>query len=238
MVALMEHFRAEGAGRESEWARQRRWFIKARNDQQRREDHQDKLDASVTALSAAVTVATELQVQQFKLKLDSYDTATVAALIEGQELLDAVNERLADILARAHILEDGRRVFKTEDGTQVFDEHGVEVGHDEVDPDAIDPIKPTWEAFSAEVELKEHLTQQRTDILEFQEKVDAACKRVNAGEISEEELEALDVELLDIMPDTVRAHAGIEPRQLDQQISQSAPTPSTPSAETAAPAPM
>lgn len=213
MVELTEHFRTEGPGRGSDWDRQRKWFIKAKHEQQRREDHEDKLDASVTALSAAVAVATDVQVKAFKLKLDTYDSATVNALMDNQELLDAVNARLESMLARAHVLEDGRRVFKTEDGTQVFDEHGVEVGVEDVDPDAIDPTKPTWEAFSAEVEMKEHLVQQRSDILEFQEQLDATRDRADEGDLTEANLEELDTELLAVMPHVVKNHVpGLDAR--------------------------
>ena len=143
MVALIEHFRAEGAGRESEWARQRRWFIKAKHDQQRREQMEEREEDSATALSAAATLASEIQIREFKVKVDAYDSATVTALMENQELLDAVNKRLEAMLARAHVLEDGRRVFRTEDGTQVFDEHGLEVTAEEINPDSILPDAPT-----------------------------------------------------------------------------------------------
>lgn len=212
MVALIEHFRAEGAGRESEWARQRRWFIKAKHEQQRREQMEERAEDSATALSAAATVASEIQVSEFKVKLDTYNSATVTALMENQELLDAVEDRLKAMLARAHVLEDGRRVFRTEDGTQVFDEHGQEVTAKEIDPGSISPDAPTWEVFSAGLEEQAQLQAERTEILEFQEKVDAARERVDAGEISEAELDELDADLLEAMPNAVREHVpGIQP---------------------------
>ncbi|MGJ8629121.1 MAG: hypothetical protein ACSHXB_19340 [Sulfitobacter sp.] len=210
MVQLGEHFASEGRGRESEWARQRKWFIKARQDHQRREELADKVDDTATALSAAVAIASDVQITEFKVKLDTYDSATVTALMENQELLDAVRERLDTMLSRAHVLGDGRRVFKTEDGTQVFDEHGAEVAQDEVDPMMISDERPTWEAYSEGVELEATLTAERTNILEFQAQVDAARERVDDGEISEADLAELDADLLEAMPDAVRSHAGIE----------------------------
>jgi len=146
-----------------------------------------------------------------RIKLNSYDEATVIALMENQELMDAVNARIDALLAQAYVMDDGRRVFRTEDGEQVFDEFGGEVSAEELNPDLIDPSYPTWEAFSAEVDQRQELTQQRTEILEFQEKVDAAHGQIAAGDLSESDLDALDADLLDAMPLTVRDHvAGLE----------------------------
>ncbi|GAA6176742.1 hypothetical protein [Sulfitobacter pacificus] len=211
MVQLGEHFASEGPGRESEWARQRRWFIKAKHDHQRREEMADKMDDAVSALSAAVTVASEIQVREFKVKLDTYDSATVEALMENQLLRDAVEQRIAALLDRAYVMEDGRRVFKTEDGSQVFDEHGTEVTSDELDFDLIGPDRPTNEEYRQEINELQRLEAQQTEILEFQEKVDAARERIDA-EISEDDLAELDADLVEAMPDAVRAHAGIELR--------------------------
>ena len=115
------------------------------------------------------------------------------------------------MLAQAYVMEDGRRVFETEDGTQVFDEFGTEVGKDEIDPLQIDDSNPTWEAFSADLALEAYLNAQRADILEFQEKLDGAREQVAVGGISEVDLAELDADLLEAMPDTVKTHvAGLE----------------------------
>lgn len=62
---------------------------------------------TASALSAAVTIASDVQITEFKVKLDTYDAATVTALMENQVLLDAVRESLDLILSRAHVLENG-----------------------------------------------------------------------------------------------------------------------------------
>lgn len=211
MVQLTEQFASEGPGRESEWARQRRWFIKAKHDHQRREEQAEKLDDTAAALSAAVAVATDVQIAEFKVKLDTYDKATVEALMKNQQLLDEVQAHLEDMRDRAYVLEDGRRVFRTEDGTQVFDEHGTEVGQDEIDPMMIGDDRPSWEAYSEGLEQEVALTAERSQILEFQEEVDAARERVDGGEITEAELAELDAELLEMMPDAVRRHTDLAP---------------------------
>ncbi len=217
MVALGEHFRTEGPGRASEWARQRQWFIKAKHDHQRREEIADRAeDSALTAVAAATTLATTAQIKAFEVKLDTYDAATVEALMDNQELLDAIDQRLEIIrqqkqglLDHAYILEDGRRVFKAEDGSFVIDEDGQDVSTDEVDFDLING--PSAEGYmsvlSAEAELEEQretTVQQRSDILEIQEKLDEAREEIADGEITEAELEDLDAELMELMPTSVR----------------------------------
>ena len=134
--------------------------------------------------------------------------------MENQELLDAVNARIEDMLSRAYVMEDGRRMFKTDDGTQVFDEFGTEVSRDELDFDLIGDERPTSEAYETLVENRGQLEAERTEILEFQEKADAAREQIADGEISEDDLAELDADLLDAMPDVVRGNvSGLEPRE-------------------------
>jgi len=131
--------------------------------------------------------------------------------MENQELIEAVQNRIVDMLARAYVMDDGRRVFKTEDGTQVFDEFGAEVPPEELDPDLIDASRPTYEEYAADVAALAALEAERTQILEFQEQVDAAREQIADGQISEAELEDLDADLMDAMPPAVRSNVvGLE----------------------------
>lgn len=206
MIELGNHFSIEGRGRQTEWARQRRWFIKAKQDQQRREEIADKLEDNVMAVATEAIMATQMQIEEFTVKLDTYDEATVVALMENQKRLDAVQARIDTFLAQAYVMEDGRRVFVTEDGTQVFDEFGVEVAPNELDFSLIPETAPKWETVKADIDILQNLKAERAEILEFQDRVDAARERVAEGDISESDLEALDAELVDLMPASVREH--------------------------------
>ena len=208
MVQLVEHFARKEMASQSEWLRQQRWFIKARHDNERREKAQDRLEDDVAAWdSTAVPVSTREKVI-FEVKLDSYDEATVIALMENLEQLEAVQARMDALLEQAFVIEDGRRVFKTQDGLQVFDEHGAEISATELDFALIPETAPTWETYQPELEHRETLIAERTEILEYQAKLDAAREEIEGGEISEADLEALDAELLEMMPDAVQAQLG------------------------------
>ena len=121
------------------------------------------------------------------------------------------------MLARAHVLGDGRRVFLTEDRTQAFDEFGVTVGRDELDYDLVDRRAPTWEAFSKERELEQALQTEREELIAFQDRVEEVREEIEGNEIPADELEALDAELLEMMPSSVKERvsdiAPVEPAE-------------------------
>lgn len=98
MGALVEHFKSDDRSRHSDWLQQQRWFIKARQDHQRREEIADRSEDGVAALASEVVMATQAQIKSFEVKLDSYDEATVVALMENQDLIDAVEAQREQIL--------------------------------------------------------------------------------------------------------------------------------------------
>ncbi len=204
MIMLGEHFRHSDRNRDSE-LRRKRWFIKAREDRERRETVEERFDEGLTGFAVATVMASRIELQRFEAKLDAYDEAIVKALMENQEKLDAVNARLEDMLERAYVMPDGRRVFKTADGTQVFDEFGKLVTRDELDYDLIGPDRPIWDRFNPLREKRGLLEVERQRIFEFQERVQAARDRVAEGEIPKSELDGLDADLASAIPPSVRA---------------------------------
>ena len=190
-------------GRDSYWARQSRLFKLQKVRAEERERIEEKAEAGISAMMATAVVATELQIKAFESTLDQYETATVEALIANQEALDAVRERLDSILMRAHVLEDGRRVFKNEDGTQVFDQFGEEVGPEVIAPEDIDDAAPRWEEFKAQEEIRESLEAERSQLIEFQERLDEARDDIADGQISADKLNELEAQLEELAPPTV-----------------------------------
>ncbi|MCA1241476.1 hypothetical protein LC092_03390 [Stappia stellulata] len=156
-------------------------------------------------LDAAVLVVTAAEIADFRVELETYDAATVAALQENGLALEQVRDRLDAMLARAHVLPDGRRVFKTEDGLQVFDEHGNAIEAQTIAPQEIDDARPRWEAYKATFDEEQHLTQERMDLLDYQARLDGARDRLDAGDLSREEFDALREDLKEHAPDAVRA---------------------------------
>ncbi|WP_171173706.1 hypothetical protein [Ruegeria sp. HKCCD8929] len=199
------------------------------------------MEDNAAAFAAGMTMATQMEIEQFEIRLSSYEEATVVALLENQERLDAVNVRLLAMLDQAYVMDDGRRVFRTMDGLQVFDEFGQEVSHDEIDPAMISDEHPFWEDYQPAFAEQQALMNERDELLAFQERLDEAREEIADGEISKAELEDLDAELADMMPPSVRPHVpGMEmpeaAPELAASFSRSAAIPQVPSIGAATPA--
>jgi len=162
-------------------------------------------DLSEFADAALVVVGTD-EVISFRAELDQFDTATIIALEDNRLALERVQEQADAVLERAHVLPDGRRVFKTEDGTQVIDEFGEEIEPDIIDSDDIDDSHPHWEEFEPYHNEEKRLIAEQTELLSYQEKLDAARERLDAGDITREEFDALRDELQATLPDAIRRH--------------------------------
>ena len=206
MINVVNHFQHNNRAVTLADANRRKWFIAAREDKERKDQVAEQSEQAFVDFAASVIVATEIEIQTFQAKLDTYDEATVIALIENREALDAVRTQLNDMLSRAHVLEDGRRVFKTEDGKRVFDEHGEQLDEAIIHPDTISDDRPTWESYSKSRDLERQLQTERQALIEYQEKLDNARERSNADDFTKEELDDLDAELVDAVPPLVKKH--------------------------------
>ena len=105
----------------SEEARRQHWFVVAREQNEKREELTDNKERSAVAEAVDVVMASDARIRAFSEKLDQYDTATVNALMLNQKQLDEVQAHIQVMLEQAYIMEDGRRVFKSEDGTWAID---------------------------------------------------------------------------------------------------------------------
>ena len=208
------------------WEQMRRLAAQDRERREhiRREEQQDRADRAI--LEAAL--ATFEQVSTFRVEIDDYDTKTVESLMENREAMEIVQRRIDDMLGLAEVMPDGRRVFKTIDGKQVYDEHGQELSREEIDPDSIDDQKPKWEAFKAETEERARLMKERQQLLDYQDKLDQARERLDAGEITQKELDQLKTELKDTMPDAVRQKLDLDKPKAEATMAQPAMTVATP----------
>lgn len=99
--------------------------VRAEQDKTARETERRRDTEFVMALQGALAPAHKIA--DFTVKLDRYDTATVQALMDNERDVLAVREKIDAMMLKAHVLPDGRRVFKTEDGTRVFDEFGAQL---------------------------------------------------------------------------------------------------------------
>lgn len=169
---------------------------KVRHDDEER----DRWEQSLSAL------ATPKEVAAFEIRLDSYDAATIAALLDNRHAFDRSQEQLERLRADAFKLPDGRRVFATAKGDEVFDESGARVGRDVIDPQAIPAGKPTYEDLVAVQGARQRLDQKHNELLAFQAQLDAMRERVGKGDLSKKDLDGLAADLEAGLPPAVAAH--------------------------------
>ncbi len=206
--------------RRTEAAIYRRFQRRQQEERQRREEREEARTDSAELLDMAALIVTEMEINAFRVEIDRYDVATIEALQQNEIALAKAREDLDRLFAKAHVLADGRRVFKTQDGTRVFDEFGHELAPDVVAPDEIADERPRWETAREIITKHKELAEERQELLDYQAKLDEARERLDAGDLTRDEFDRLREELTADMPDTVRAHvAGAENEPLELEAS-------------------
>lgn len=157
-------------------------FLREADERRKDKNESGRLDEDFFEFAVSAMLASADDIEQLHAALDRYDALTVEALMENQKALDASRGRIESMLGRAYVLPDGRRVFKTADGLRVFDEHGTELGADDIDPDAIEDWRPRYEQFAEEVAQEQALKTEREKLIEFQERIEAARQHLQSDE--------------------------------------------------------
>lgn len=95
-------------------------------------------------------------------------------------------------------------MFKTEDGTRIFDEHGAEV--EDFDPGQIEDWRPKWEQLTAAREQQQTLVDERQQLHDYQTRLDTTRDQLGDEGLTKAELDDLRESLEADMPDAVRLH--------------------------------
>lgn len=199
-----EAFARAAADRRAHAHRRHDELERERKDREARKDRENDTADETGVVAVVAVLATHDQITEFTGQLDEMNAALVEALTENSEALRQARARLEGILGRAHRLPDGRAVFRTEDGLRVVAESGEDVT-DIVAPDEIDPGTPTWEDYATARDEDAALEAEREALLDYQERVDEARERVADGDMTADDLEDLQTQLEEDMPEAVRA---------------------------------
>lgn len=103
-----------------------------------------------------------------------YQEAAYEAVVQNEQLLSKAREARQELFDRAFVLPDGRRVFESEDGIPVFDEHGSELDPSTISADEIADARPKYEELVRRDVAISDLTNERAELLAYQQKVDEA----------------------------------------------------------------
>lgn len=192
--------------------RRLQWQLREQQEREQRQKQNEVNQGESDFIDLAAVIITNEQAQMFQSEIDTYQLATVEALEENRKAIELVRERLERFMEQAHRLDDGRRVFKTEDGLRVFDEFGVELPADIIAPDEIPDHLPRWEVVKDALDELERLEAEQTELLDFQADLDEAQDLLDGGAMTQEQFDKLRERLASDAPDTVTSRVdGMKP---------------------------
>jgi len=177
----------------------------------RRDQKRELQESDVGDIVDMVVMATIEQLADFSKELDRYDTATVEAMMENRARLEKVQAELEEMLGKAYVLPDGRRIFKSADGKRVYDENGVELKPEDIDPDLIESWRPRFEDYWKGREAEKSLMEERADLADFDERVREARRRMEEGDLTSKDLEDIREDLAENAPPAVARRMSNEP---------------------------
>ena len=160
---------------------------------------------SINEATEAVRQATAARINH---DLDIADEAAARALDEIREQLAENAARRQEILDRAYRDETGRALFLSEDGESVYDENGNLLSSEEVAVLPIEELKSraSWEDFDAHNKREEELQAEIERVEAGIEHRQQIRDRVADGELSLEELEALEFEIDATIAPSMQTH--------------------------------
>ncbi|NRA87233.1 MAG: hypothetical protein HRU28_07520 [Rhizobiales bacterium] len=206
MIQLKEHFASDHRSHQSDWLLQQQWFIKSRHDQEKRDDKAEKLQDDLLSFAIDALVASEIQIEEFNMKLDQYDESTVKALMDNQIRIDEINAKIENMLADAYVMDDGRRVFKSYDNNLIIDEFGTIVTAEEIDPNLIPNGGIAPEQYLDALNIRNEELEIQTQLIEFQEQLDSARELSAKDGVTTQELDDLEADLFDALPPSVKSN--------------------------------
>lgn len=204
MFRAIDHFDIQQAQNERQEFERKKWFIAARDNREQKELRQDRLEEAVTDFATSVILAEPIELEKFEIELETYDALTIEALQENLVILDLLYRERDTMLDNAYMLDDGTRVFKSEDGQRVFDENGNRVSQDIVEPDTIPDHHTKAEPFFKNKGAIAKHEAIGNRLSEYQGKLDEARERMDSGEMTKDELADYRQELQQTMPIEVR----------------------------------
>lgn len=180
---------------------------------------------AVMSLNEATEAVTRAAISRINHDLDIADEAAARTLEEIRRQLAENAARRQEALDNAYRDESGRALFLSEDGESVYDEYGNLLSPEEAAALPIDELKnhTSWDAFGAYDKRSEELLAEAERVEDGIDRRQEIRDRVAGGQLSLEELEALELEIdATIAPsmqtnlEAVRAERGDPPPVADE----------------------
>lgn len=139
-------------------------------------------------------------------KLDRAEQASLLALRDALRREEQARRELEELRERAARLADGRRVYRTGDGTAAYDEDGNRLSDDEFAGVAWNDSQPSWEEECKVTRNWNDAAAEVEEVKAYRSHVGEMRHRHAKGDLSQDELEQMGEELEADMPESVRRH--------------------------------
>ncbi len=159
---------------------------------------------------AQVLMATDDAIAQFRNKLDEYQETVMQRILDLQNKRDQLLTERSALLAGAHVLPDGRRVFRSEDGLTVFDENRNTVSPDLITPSEISDEDTSRKEFLANADKFDAIDKELDEAVTVLEHIDDMQDRLDEGKITASQLDDLKTRLDGLMTESFK-QKDIEP---------------------------
>ena len=111
--------------------------------------------------------------------------------MDWRKIIERLTDERKRIHVEAHRLADGRRVFETEDGERVYDEHGNKAT-DEIHPEEIPDHLEKWESLQKPDKALANAERRFDEALKHQRVLDGARSRHNEGGLKNQDINELE----------------------------------------------
>lgn len=148
--------------------------------------------------------------QRFMQQLDRLNVAAAEALRENEEKLRNAREKLDDMRERAYkiTMPDGTVVSVFRDGDKVRNETGALVSPDVVRAGDLPANAPTWKDWTEGNKVVGDLEREHDSIVKYQQTLEGAQEKAASGDLSADELDALERNVQKGMPESARRQYG------------------------------
>ncbi|MBO6814511.1 MAG: hypothetical protein JJ891_06605 [Rhizobiaceae bacterium] len=200
----MNHFDEKAALKAVRELERKKWFIASKQEKEEKRAKQEQALDDFVDLATGAILLDVVEIEAYKLELETYDIATIEAITENNEILEELYLERERLLNNAHILENGRRVFKTQDGKRVFDEQGNPISEDVVHPDEVPNHTTTYEELQSIADQIDKHKAIADGLAGYQLKLDEARERLDSGKLTQDEFDEIKDDLEQTMPIEVR----------------------------------
>ncbi|MEP2987308.1 MAG: hypothetical protein ABJP08_29070 [Roseibium sp.] len=184
--------------------------LRRQKDQKTKAQQDDDFDdVVITSMASMENIAA------FQKRLDALQQENVERILYLQQQRDILMTQQQQQLDNAFVLDNGERVFRSEDATFVVNESGEMISHEIIDPASIGEQHTFAEDYQRTLHSIDVVNADLGDAITFQQRLEALEERSEQSGLTQTDLDALEAELDDIIPDLFKPTNETAPKTME-----------------------